>query len=76
MGRRKRTEFGEVTTTQAAFDRSEAQCPSCRRPIGPEDRPRYATAFGGSSPALATMRCRRCNAELTVHFMAEEQQAS
>ncbi len=68
MGRRKRAGFGDVTTTHAAFERLEARCPSCRRPIGPNDAPTFVRPLGGSTSQLATMRCRRCSAMLTLRF--------
>ncbi len=71
MGRRKRAGFGDVTTTRAAFERLEARCPSCRLPIGPRDEPTFVRRLGGSPPQLATMRCRRCSAMLTLRFEDE-----
>jgi hypothetical protein len=68
MGRRKRAGFGDVTTTRAAFDALLARCPSCRRPIGPEDGPTFARSLAGIPTRLATMRCRRCSAMLTLRF--------
>jgi len=68
MGRRKRSGFADVATTRAAFERAEGRCPKCRRPIGPKDDPRYIRDIGGLAPRLATLRCGRCSAELTVHF--------
>jgi len=73
MGRRKRAGFGDVTTSHAAFGRLEARCPACRRPIGPEDGPTYVRSFGGTPSRLATMRCRRCSAMLTLRFEDSEQ---
>lgn len=68
MGRRKRAGFGDLTTTRAAFERGEDRCPSCRRPIGPGDEPKYVQGLGGSEPRFATMRCGRCSAMLTLRF--------
>ena len=68
MGRRKRAGFGDVTTSHAAFGRLEARCPSCRRPIGPGDSPTFVRSLDGSPAQLATMRCKRCSAMLTVRF--------
>jgi hypothetical protein len=68
MGRRKRAGFGDVTTSRAAFGRLEARCPSCRRPIGPGDAPTFVRSLDGSPSGLATMRCRRCSAMLTLRF--------
>lgn len=68
MGRRKRTGFGDVITSRAAFERVEARCPSCRRPIGPRDEPKFVQGLGGSEARFATMRCGRCSAMLTLRF--------
>jgi hypothetical protein len=68
MGRRKRAGFGDVATSRAAFDRGEARCPSCRRPIGPSDGPSLVRGLGGAEPRFATMRCGRCSAMLTLRF--------
>lgn len=68
MGRRKRAGFADLTTSRRAFEGLEARCPSCRRPIGPEDKPAYVQALGSSAPTLATMRCGRCSAMLTIRF--------
>ena len=68
MGRRKRAGFGDVRTTRAAFERVEARCPACRRPIGPSDAPTFVRALGGAESQLATMRCGRCSAMLTLRF--------
>ena len=68
MGRRKRTTFGDVTTSRVAFERGDARCASCHRPIGPNDTPTFVRSLPGSSPRLATMRCGRCSAMLTLHF--------
>lgn len=68
MGRRKRTAFGDVVTSRAGFERAEARCPSCRRPIGPRDEPTFVRGLGGNEPRLATMRCGRCSAMLTLRF--------
>lgn len=68
MGRRKRAGFGDVITTREAFDRLEARCPSCRLPIGPNDAPTFVRSLGGVPARLATMRCRRCSAMLTLRF--------
>lgn len=72
MGRRRKTTFGEVTTTRAELERGATLCPSCRRPIGPGDQPSFVRSLGGGAPTLATMRCGRCGAELTVHFLEQE----
>lgn len=71
MGRRKRTQFGDVTTSRGAFERAEARCPNCRRPIGPHDGPTFVRGLGGTEARLATMRCGRCSAMLTVRFEEE-----
>jgi len=71
MARKKRDGFGDVTTTRAAFERDEARCPSCRRPIGPSGKPSYVHPLGGGQSQLATMRCGRCNAMLTLRFEDE-----
>jgi hypothetical protein len=71
MGRRRRTRFGDVTTTRPAFDGSETRCPSCRRPIGPQDKPTFVRGLSGGEPRLATLRCGRCTAMLTVRFEDE-----
>jgi hypothetical protein len=71
MGRRRRAGFGDVTTTRAAFERLEARCPSCRRPIGPSDGLSFVRGLGGSRSELATMRCKRCSAMLTLRFEDE-----
>lgn len=76
MGRRKRTAFGDVATSRAAFERGEARCAACRRPIGPEDRPTIVRMIDGSDPRLATLKCGRCNAELTLHFQDEQPAAT
>ena len=68
MPRKKRSGFGDVTIERAKFDRGEAQCPSCKRPIGPTGNPSYVQNLGGGAPQLATMRCGRCQAMLTVRF--------
>ncbi|HET8568951.1 MAG TPA: hypothetical protein VFM93_08200 [Candidatus Limnocylindria bacterium] len=57
-----------MTTTREAFERSEARCPSCRRPIGPQDQPTFVRGLGGAEARLATMRCGRCSAMLTIRF--------
>lgn len=72
MGRRKRTSFGDVATSRAAFERGEARCASCRRPIGPGDQPTFVRGMNGAEPRLATMRCGRCSALLTLHFQEDE----
>lgn len=71
MPRKKRSGFGDVVTDQARFERGEDRCPSCRRPIGVQDQLTYAYNLGNSTSRLATMRCGRCSAMLTVRF--EEQ---
>ncbi|HEX9269752.1 MAG TPA: hypothetical protein VF998_07910 [Candidatus Limnocylindria bacterium] len=68
MGRKKRSGFGDVLTERAAFERGEARCPNCHRPIGPDDKPAFVQAFGGAQSRLATMQCGRCNAMLTVRL--------
>ena len=68
MPRRKRSGFGDVLIAREAFDRGEGRCPSCRRPIGPDDHPTLVRSFGDSAPNMATMRCGRCSAELTLRF--------
>lgn len=72
MGRRKRAGFGELTTSRGAFTRLEARCPNCRRPIGPEDKPTFVQTLGESVSTLATMRCGRCSAMLTIRFREED----
>ena len=68
MGRRKRAGFADLTTTRAAFERLESRCPSCHRPIGPKDQPAFVRTIGAGTPNLATMRCGRCSAMLTIRF--------
>ena len=68
MPRKKRSGFGDVTVDRARFDRGEARCPSCKRPIGPESKPSCVQTLGGGEPQLATLRCGRCQAMLTVRF--------
>lgn len=68
MPRKKRSGFGDISTSRAEFDRGEARCPSCRRPIGPEGKPTYVQSLGGGPTSLATMRCGRCSAMLTIRF--------
>ncbi len=68
MARKKRDGFGDVVTDKATFEQGAARCPSCRRPIGPNDHPTFVHSFGAGEPRLATMRCGRCNAMLTVRF--------
>jgi hypothetical protein len=68
MGRKKRAGFGDVSTDRATFERGEARCPSCKRPIGPQDNPTPVQTFGGGEARLMTMRCGRCQAMLTVRF--------
>jgi hypothetical protein len=75
VGRRKRAGFADLTTSHGAFERLEARCPSCRRPIGPEDGPTFVRAFGTAAPSLATMRCRRCTAMLTIRFEESDTRA-
>jgi len=72
VGRRKRTAFGDVSVTRVAFERGEARCAACRRPIGPGDGPTFVRSIGGSEPRLATLQCGRCRAMLTVHFADSE----
>ena len=72
MGRRKRAGYGDLRTSLAAFERREARCPSCRLPIGPEDKPTFVRSLGGAPAQLATMRCRRCSAMLTLRFEEAE----
>jgi hypothetical protein len=36
--------------------------------VGPADQPSYVRTFGNAAPTLATMRCGRCNASLTLLF--------
>lgn len=74
MGRKKRAGFGDAVVDRAAFERGEARCPNCRRPIGPADNPRPVQTVGGGEVRLMTMRCGRCQAMLTVRF--EESEAS
>jgi len=73
MPRKKRDGFGDVVTTRAAFERDESRCPSCRRPIGPSGKPSYLQNLGGGPSNMATMRCGRCNAMLTVRFEEQPQ---
>ena len=68
MARKKRSGFGDVFTDRAAFERGEARCPSCKRPIGPAGGPTVVQSLGGGESRLATMRCGRCSAELTIRF--------
>jgi hypothetical protein len=68
MARKKRSGFGDVSIERARFDRGEAKCPSCNRPIGPQDNPSFVSSFGKGESRLATLRCGRCQAELTVRF--------
>ncbi len=68
MPRRKRSGFGDVAVERARFDRGEAACPSFKRPIGPADNPSFVHDFGNGQPRMATMRCGRCRAMLTVRF--------
>jgi len=68
VARKKRSGFGDVVIARAAFERGEGRCPQCRRPIGPADKPALVASFGGGAPTLATMRCGRCNAMLTLRF--------
>ena len=68
MPRKKRSGFGDVVTDRATFDRGEARCPSCRRPIGPSGGPSFVQSFGNQASTLATMRCGRCQAMLTLRF--------
>ena len=56
-----------------AFARDESRCPSCRRPIGPSGNPSYVQTLGGGPSTMATMRCGRCNAMLTVRFEEQPQ---
>ena len=72
MGRRKRTAFGDVSATREAFERSEVACPNCHHKLGPSDQVTFVRSLGGRAPTLATMRCGRCTAELTVHFLEAE----
>jgi hypothetical protein len=67
MGRKK-ARFGDVHVRRDAFERGEARCANCHRPIGPGDRPTMVRSIDGSEPRLATMRCGRCSAMLTLHF--------
>ena len=68
MPRRKRAGFGDVVIDRAAFERGEGRCPSCKRPIGPNDGLSPVQTFGGGQSNLATMRCGRCQAMLTMRF--------
>ncbi len=68
MARKKRSGFGDVVTDRASFERGQARCPQCRRPVGPEDGPSFVHSLGNAEPTLATMRCGRCNAMLTLRF--------
>jgi phage FluMu protein Com len=67
MGR-KRAQFADVTTSRGAFDRLETRCPNCKRPIGPQDAPTFVRSFADAPANLATMRCGRCRAMLTIRF--------
>lgn len=69
MGRKKRDGFEDLVTERGAFERGEARCPKCHRPVGPADGPSYVHTLGGAPPTLATMRCGRCNASLTLVFV-------
>ena len=64
----KRSGFGDVVTDKERFARGDVRCPSCRRPIGPNDGLTYVRSFGTEESRLATMRCGRCSAMLTVRF--------
>jgi hypothetical protein len=68
MPRKKRSGFGDVLIDRAAFERGEGRCPSCRRPIGPDDHPTLVRSFGPGPSTMATMRCGRCSAMLTLRF--------
>ncbi len=68
MARRKRSGFGDVFTDRATFERGDARCPSCKRPIGPDDHPSPVATSGGAAPSMMTMHCGRCDAMLTIHF--------
>jgi hypothetical protein len=68
MPRKKKSGFGDVVTDRASFDRGDARCPSCKRPIGPEGKPAFVQTLGAGESRLATMRCGRCNAMLTIRF--------
>ena len=68
MARKKRSGFDELVTDRASFERGDARCPKCHRPVGPADQPSYVRTFGNAAPTLATMRCGRCNASLTLLF--------
>ncbi len=57
-----------MVTDRASFERGEARCPNCRRPIGMNDKPTFVHSLGGGESRLATMRCGRCNAMLTVRL--------
>ena len=67
MGR-KRGRFGDIVTDRATFERGEARCPNCKRPVGPADNPTAVQSFGGVQSRLATMRCGRCDSMLTLRF--------
>ena len=68
MARKKRSGFDQLVTSRSAFVRGEARCPKCHRPVGPEDRPAFVQTFGDLPPTMATLRCGRCNASLTLVF--------
>ena len=68
MPRKKRSGFGDVTVTRERFDRGEARCPSCKRPIGHTDKLVFVRSLVGGEPTMATMRCGRCQAGLTIRF--------
>ena len=68
MPRKKRSGFGDVVTDRQRFERGEDRCPSCRRPIGPGDQLSFVHTLGSAESRLATMRCGRCSAMLTVRF--------
>lgn len=68
MPRKKRSGFGDISTSRAEFDRGETRCPSCKRPIGLEGKPTFVQSLGGGESSLATMRCGRCSAMLTIRF--------
>ena len=68
MPRKKRAGFGDVAIDRAAFERGEGRCPNCKRPIGPNDGLSSVQTFGGGESRLATMRCGRCQAMLTIRF--------
>lgn len=68
MPRKKRSGFGDILTDRATFESGGARCPNCKRPVGPGDNPTFVQSFGGGESRLATLRCGKCDAMLTVRL--------